>query len=76
MVEEALIITIHLLFTALVAVTIIAFALIIAIAVALAVLIAINHKREKNYNDLIEEIFTDVSGSNFKFEYVIQRIIW
>ena len=35
------------------------------------------HKKhlKENYNDLIEEIFTDVSGSNFKFEYVIEEEI-
>lgn len=27
----------------------------------------------ENYNDLIEEIFTEVSGSNFKFEYLIEE---
>jgi len=27
----------------------------------------------ENYNDLIEEIFTDISGSNFKFEYLTEE---
>ena len=27
----------------------------------------------ENYNDLIEEIFTEVSGSNFKFEYLLEE---
>ena len=33
------------------------------------------HKKnlKENYNDLIEEIFTDVSGSNFKFEYYLEE---
>lgn len=26
---------------------------------------------KENYNDLIEEVFTEVSGSNFKFEYLL-----
>ena len=32
------------------------------------------HKKNlsENYNDLIEETFTDVTGSNFKFEYIIE----
>ena len=32
------------------------------------------HKKNlsENYNDIIEEIFTDVTGSNFKFEYIIE----
>lgn len=30
---------------------------------------------KENYNDLIEEVFTDVSGSNFKFEYVLEEEI-
>lgn len=28
---------------------------------------------KENYNDLIEEVFTDVSGSNFKFEYLLEE---
>ena len=33
------------------------------------------HKKNlsENYNDLIEEIFTDVTGSNFKFNYIIEE---
>lgn len=33
------------------------------------------HKKnlKENYNDLIQEIFTDVSGSNFKFEYLTEE---
>lgn len=33
------------------------------------------HKKnlKENYNDIIEEIFTEVSGSNFKFEYYLQE---
>ena len=33
------------------------------------------HKKNlsENYNDLIEETFTDVTGSNFKFEYIIEE---
>ncbi len=27
---------------------------------------------KENYNDLIEEVFTEVSGSNFKFEYLLE----
>ena len=32
------------------------------------------HKKNlsENYNDLIEETFTEVTGSNFKFEYIIE----
>lgn len=32
------------------------------------------HKKmlSENYNDMIEEIFTEVSGSNFKFEYLTE----
>ena len=32
------------------------------------------HKKNlsENYNDLIEETFTDVTGSNFKFNYIIE----
>ena len=32
------------------------------------------HKKNlsENYNDLIEEIFTEVTGSNFKFDYIIE----
>ncbi len=29
----------------------------------------------ENYNDLIEETFTDISGSNFKFEYLTEQEI-
>lgn len=28
---------------------------------------------KENYNDLIEEVFTEVSGSNFKFRYVLEE---
>lgn len=28
---------------------------------------------KENYNDLIEEIFTEVSGSNFKFDYLLEE---
>ncbi len=33
------------------------------------------HKKNlsENYNDLIEDIFTDITGSNFKFNYVIEE---
>ncbi|MEF9985324.1 MAG: chromosomal replication initiator protein DnaA [Bacilli bacterium] len=33
------------------------------------------HKKhlKENYNDLIEEVFTDITGTNFKFEYVIEE---
>ena len=33
------------------------------------------HKKnlKENYNDLVEEIFTNVSGSNFKFEYYLKE---
>ena len=29
------------------------------------------HKKhlKENYNDIVEEIFTDITGTNFKFEY-------
>ena len=32
------------------------------------------HKKhlKENYNDLIEETFTEITGSNFKFEYLIE----
>ena len=30
---------------------------------------------KENYNDLIEEVFTEVSGSNFKFEYLLKEEI-
>lgn len=30
---------------------------------------------KENYNDLIEEVFTEVSGSNFKFKYVLEEEI-
>ncbi len=28
---------------------------------------------KENYNDIIEEVFTEVSGSNFKFEYLLEE---
>ena len=33
------------------------------------------HKKNlsENYNDVIEEVFTETTGSNFKFEYVIEE---
>lgn len=33
------------------------------------------HKKhlKENYNDIIEEIFTEVAGSNFKFEFLIEE---
>lgn len=33
------------------------------------------HKKnlKENYNDLIEEIFTEITGSNFKFEYLLEE---
>lgn len=33
------------------------------------------HKKNlsENYNDIIEEVFTDITGSNFKFNYVIEE---
>lgn len=33
------------------------------------------HKKnlKENYNDLIEDIFTEISGSNFKFEYYLKE---
>lgn len=33
------------------------------------------HKKnlKENYNDLIEDIFTEISGSNFKFEYFLKE---
>ena len=33
------------------------------------------HKKnlKENYNDLIQDIFTDISGSNFKFEYLTEE---
>lgn len=33
------------------------------------------HKKhlKENYNELIEEVFTEITGSNFKFEYVIEE---
>lgn len=33
------------------------------------------HKKnlKENYNDLIEDVFTDISGSNFKFEYYLKE---
>lgn len=33
------------------------------------------HKKNlsENYNDIIEEIFTEITGSNFKFNYVIEE---
>ena len=35
------------------------------------------HKKhlKENYNDIIEEVFTEITGSNFKFEYVIEEEI-
>ena len=32
------------------------------------------HKKmlSENYNEMIEELFTEVSGSNFKFEYLTE----
>ena len=30
---------------------------------------------KENYNDLIEEVFTEVSGSNFKFKYILEEEI-
>ena len=30
---------------------------------------------KENYNDLIEEIFTEITGSNFKFEYLLEEEI-
>lgn len=30
---------------------------------------------KENYNELIEEVFTEVSGSNFKFEYLLEEEI-
>ena len=35
------------------------------------------HKKnlKENYNDLVEDIFTEVSGSNFKFEYYLKEEI-
>ena len=35
------------------------------------------HKKhlKENYHDLVEEIFSDVSGSNFQFEYLIEEEI-
>ena len=30
---------------------------------------------KENYNDLIEEVFTEVTGSNFKFEYLLDEEI-
>jgi len=30
---------------------------------------------QENYNDLIEEVFTEISGSNFKFEYLLEEEI-
>lgn len=33
------------------------------------------HKKhlKENYNDLIQEVFTDISGSNFQFEYITKE---
>ena len=33
------------------------------------------HKKNlsENYNDIIEEVFTEITGSNFKFNYVIEE---
>ena len=35
------------------------------------------HKKNlsENYNDIIEEIFTEITGSNFKFNYIIEEEI-
>lgn len=35
------------------------------------------HKKnlKENYNDLIEEVFTEISGTNFKFEYYLKEEI-
>ena len=32
------------------------------------------HKKhlKENYNDIVEEIFTDITGTNFKFEYLLE----
>ncbi|MBP3461673.1 MAG: chromosomal replication initiator protein DnaA [Bacilli bacterium] len=30
---------------------------------------------KENYNDLIEEVFTEISGSNFKFDYLLEEEI-
>ena len=44
-----------------------------------AIVIVKMHMQKKqlkeNYNDLIEEIFTEISGSNFKFEYLLEEEI-
>ena len=33
------------------------------------------HKKNlsENYNDIIEEVFTEITGSNFKFNYVVEE---
>ena len=35
------------------------------------------HKKmlSENYNDMIENIFTEISGSNFKFKYLLEEEI-
>ena len=35
------------------------------------------HKKSlsENYNDIIEEVFTEITGSNFKFNYVVEEEI-
>lgn len=35
------------------------------------------HKKhlKENYNDIVEEIFTDITGTNFKFEYLLEEEI-
>ena len=43
------------------------------IAIVLLEMHAQKKKLKETYNDLIEEIFTEVSGSNFKFNYVLQE---
>ena len=32
------------------------------------------HKKhlKENYNEIVEEIFTDITGTNFKFEYLLE----
>ena len=30
---------------------------------------------KENYNELIEEVFTEVTGSNFKFDYLLEEEI-
>ena len=33
-----------------------------------------NHLKE-NYNDIVEELFTEITGTNFKFEYLLEEEI-